>query len=130
MWMGCGLSSLMYPKGWQHRRLLACFLERNNSPRALKGPVFWDQLPGPERLACITGDGADVVQSPAAEDWPRGPPSWACADLACPAVVSRQGSLGLGSDCQGEQWGWSGAEGGGTCGGRRYGGQGQVASPN
>lgn len=37
MWMGCGLSSLMYPKGWQHRPAPRMLSWRNNFPRALRG---------------------------------------------------------------------------------------------
>lgn len=56
--------------------LLTCFLEKTNSPGALgvaEGMVFWDQLPVGlrGRRACITGDGADVAQSPAAENTGR-----------------------------------------------------------
>ena len=47
MWMGCGPSSLMYPKGWQHSPAPRVFPGETTPP----GPwgwqrgVFWDQLP-------------------------------------------------------------------------------------
>lgn len=110
MWMGCGLSSLMYPKGWQHRPAPRMFPGETTPPGPLGACLLGPAPCGPEREASLHhgGWGGRGAEPSSREDWPRGPPSWACADLACPAVVSGRGSLGLGSDCQGEQWGWSG----------------------
>lgn len=75
---------------------------------------------GPEREVSLHhgGRGGCGTEPSSREHWPRGPPSWVCADLACPAVVSGRGSLGLGSarvsSGTGRGAGW------GTRGGRRY----------
>lgn len=124
-WMGCGLSSLMYPKCWQHRLAPHVFLGENKlsrGPGSGRGDGLLGPAPrGPERETSLHhgGWGGRSTEPSSREHRPCGPPSRVCADLACPAVDSGRGSPGPGSDCQGEQWGWSG-DGGGTRGGRRY----------